>query len=380
MRMRFFLFLSIAILFCFPCLLRSQETLYLHIARSKGDTVVYKREVSFDSKTRLYHVRDVFESGQVEMEATYSALDKSIKEDYQCNYRTNTKEGHYREWYPGGQIKYDGYFRKGRRNGICFEWSQNGQLEAEEHWKNGQLNGRTRYWSEDGQLKYDLDFRNGENKDKKTVKYNYLAFLPEGYDNDTLRRWPLAIYLHGGSDRGSDLKKLYSSGIPDQLYRGRKFPFIVVAPQCPLGIRWETENWFEPLYDEITRKYRIDGTRVYLTGFSLGGSGTWYIAARYPDIFAAIAPVSGFTSHNAYLGRHLARLKDMPVWAFHGRPDLTVPFGETESIVNKLRKNNSQVKFTADPVTGHWIHWNIYPGRELYDWFLTNSKQASSNK
>ena len=350
------------------------DTILLHYALSKGDTIIYKRIVSFDSKTKIYGVKDYYENGQIQMRANYSSIDKRIKEDYQCNFRTNTKEGRYEEWYANGQIKYDGYFKKGRRNGICSEWYPNGQKQAEERWKNGQLNGQTRYWRENGDLQYDLNFTHGENDHQKTVRYNYLTFLPEKYNLDTLKQWPLIIYLHGGSDRGDDLKKLYSSGIPDQVYRGRKFPFIVIAPQCPLSIRWETDNWFEPLFKEISEKYRIDASRIYLTGYSLGGSGTWYLATRYPGKFAAIAPMSGFTSHNRSISRNISKLKGIPIWAFHGKMDLTVPYEETERVVEKLQGKNSHLKFTSDPSAGHWIHWTVYPNQDLYDWFLEQKK------
>lgn len=353
---------------------QNSDTILLHYALSKGDTIIYKRIVSFNDKTKVYNVRDFFENGQIQMKANYSSIDKLIKEDYQCNFRSNTKEGRYEEWYSNGQIKFDGYFKKGKRNGICSEWYPNGQKQAEEKWKNGQLNGKTRYWSENGELQYDLSFTHGENDHQETVLYKYLTYLPEKYSLDSLQKWPLIIYLHGGSDRGTDLNKLYSSGIPDQIYRGRKFPFIVIAPQCPLSIRWETDNWFEPLFKEISEKYRIDTNRIYLTGYSLGGSGTWYLATKYPGRFAAIAPMSGFTSHNKSISENISRLKDIPVWAFHGRMDLTVPYEETERIVKKLQNKNTHLKFTSEPSIGHWIHWTIYPNQDLYDWFLNQKK------
>jgi hypothetical protein len=353
---------------------QNSDTVFLHYALSKWDTIIYKRIVSFNGETKLYAVRDFFENGQIQMKAEYICLDKFVKEDYQCNYRSNTKEGRYEEWYSNGQIRYDGNFRKGKRNGICSEWYLNGQKEAEEQWKNGQLNGNTKYWAENGELQYDLNFSHGKNTDQKIVRYYYLTYLPKNYNLDSLQHWPLIIYLHGGSDRGNDLNKLYSSGIPDQIYRERNFPFIIIAPQCPLSLRWETDNWFEPLYKEISGKYRIDTNRIYLTGYSLGGSGTWNLAIKYSELFAAIAPISGFTSHNDFINKQVKRLKDMPIWAFHGKMDITVPYEETERIVKKLQKKNKHIKFTSDPNVGHWIHWNIYPNQDLYDWFLNQKK------
>lgn len=368
------------IIFCLliislDCVLSQEsDTIFLHFALSKGDTLIYRRIVSFNTVTKLYEVKDFFENGQIQMETNYSSIDKFVKEDCQCNYRSNTKEGQYEEWYSNGQLKYAGNFKNGKRDGKFTEWYKNGQKQAEEQWKNGQLNGNTKYWAENGELQYDLTFIHGENNDQKTARYDYLTYLPEKYNLDSLQRWPLIIYLHGGSDRGNNLKKLYSSGIPDQIYRGRNFPFIIISPQCPLSLRWETENWFEPFYKEIVGRYRIDTNRIYLTGFSLGGSGTWYLAIKYSKLFTAIAPMSGFTSHNEFIYRHVKRLNNMHIWAFHGKMDLTVPYEETERMVQKIQKKNKHILFTSEPNIGHGIHWNIYPDQDLYDWFLKQKK------
>jgi pimeloyl-ACP methyl ester carboxylesterase len=350
------------------------DTFKLHYAISKGDTTIYTRIIDRNTKNNIFFVRDIYDNGQVQMEAFYSSFNKEIKEEYQCNYKTNTKEGQYKEWYKNGQIEYIGNFKKGLRNGQANSWYMNGQKQSDETWKNGQLNGKTKYWLENGDLQYVLKFRHGQNLHPKNVDYKYLTYLPVNYKTDTLIAWPLIIYLHGGSDRGNDLNKLYSSGIPDQIYRGRNFPFIIISPQCPKNIRWETENWFKSFFKEIVHKYRIDTNRVYLTGLSLGGAGTWYLAAKYPDIFAAIAPISGFTSHNDFLDKNISKLVDTPIWAFHGKIDNVVPFEETERIVKKLEPKNHQIKFTVEPNVGHWMHWLIYPNQDLYNWFLKYSK------
>jgi len=111
-----------------------------------------------------------------------------------------------------------------------------------------------------------------------------------------------------------------------------------------------------------------------VTGPSLGGSGSWYIAARYPETFAAIAPISGFTSHLDCIDKNIDRLLDIPVWAFHGKLDTVVPFEETERIVRRLEGRNRNLRFSAEPDIGHWIHWQVYPGRELYDWLLQHDR------
>jgi pimeloyl-ACP methyl ester carboxylesterase len=372
-----YLTLSI-LLISVPGLIKAQdiETFNLRYAVSKGDTVQYKRVIQFNKKNKLYHVRDYFENGQLQMEASYSSFNKNVKEEYQCNYRTNTKEGPYQEWYDNGQIEFTGNFKNGLRYGPCTSWYRNGNMEAKENWLNGQLHGKVKYWTKEGDLQFNLTFNHGLNQNPKDVHYQYLRYLPKNYKTDTLKKWPLIIYLHGGSDRGNDLNKLYSSGIPDQIFRGREFPFIIISPQCPEHIRWSTDNWFENFFEEVTGRYRIDTNRVYLTGFSLGGSGTWYLAAKYPDKFAAIAPISGFTSHMDFIDDNIDKLSNIPIWAFHGKIDNVVPFEETERIIIKLTGKNNELKFTIEPGVGHWIHWLIYPNQELYDWFLKHDKQS----
>jgi len=356
------------------------DTFTLNYAVSKNNTIVYKRIIKLDNKSNLYHVKDYFENGQIQMEAFYSSFDKRIKEGYQCNYRSNTKEGLCKGWYKNGQIEFSGHYQNGLRNGLSTSWFKNGQKEAEENWLNGQLHGSVKYWTEKGDLQFDLTFNHGLNQKPKDAHYHYLPYMPKDYNTDTLKKWPLIIYLHGGSDRGTDLNKLYASGIPDQIYRGREFPFIIISPQCPEHIRWSTDDWFENFYKEVTAKYRIDTNRVYLTGLSLGGSGTWYLAAKYPDKFAAIAPMSGFTSHIDYIDENIDRLVDMPIWAFHGKIDNVVPFEETERMINKLEGKNKDLKFSIEPEVGHWIHWLVHPNQELYDWFLKHDNRLKNKK
>jgi antitoxin component YwqK of YwqJK toxin-antitoxin module len=355
------------------------DTFFLKYGVSKYDTVIYKRIIEFNKKSRTYHVKDYYENGQTQMDAFYSSFDKNIKEGSQCNYRSNTKEGPYKKWFENGQIEYSATYKQGLTNGLSESWYKNGIIESEENWQNGQLNGKVKYWTEKGELQFDLYFDHGLKQNPKEVQYRYITYTPKDYNTDTSKKWPLIIFLHGGSRRGSDLKKLYADGIPDQIYRGREFSFIIIAPQCPEHIRWSTDNWFESLYKEVNGKYRIDTNRVYLTGFSLGGSGTWYIAAKYSDKFAAIAPMSGFTSHMDFIDKNINKLIDMPIWAFHGKIDDVVPFEETERIIKKLEGKNNALRFSVEPEVGHWINWLVYPNPELYDWFLKYDKRSRIN-
>ena len=121
------------------------DTFTLNYDVSKNKTIIYKRVIDYNITNRLYHIKDYFENGQIQMDAFYSAFDKQIKEENQCNYRSNTKEGLYKEWFDNGQIAYVGNYKGGLRNGICTSWYRSGQKEAEENWLKGQLYGNTKY-------------------------------------------------------------------------------------------------------------------------------------------------------------------------------------------------------------------------------------------
>jgi Phospholipase/Carboxylesterase/MORN repeat variant len=355
------------------------DTFYLHIPNSKKD-IIYKRIIQSENNDKLYYVRDYYPDGQIQMEGTYSSFDKNIKEEsLMCNYRTNTKEGEFKVWYKSGQIESKSNFLNGLSHGLQEYWYSNGQRESTENYRNGQEDGNITCWDTSGTVEGQWTYNHGLNQNPKDVNYHYISYTPKEYNEDTIKKWPLIIYLHGGSGRGTDTIKLYCCGIPDLIWRGRKFPFIIVAPQCPVHHRWSTDNWFENFYKDVTTKYRVDTNKVYLTGVSLGGDGTWYLAIKYPEKFAAIAPMSGFTRHIDYVMNNTDKLIDIPVWAFHGKIDKVVQFEDTEWMINQLKGKNEDLKFTADPEVGHWIDWLVYPQQELYDWFLKHDKRLNNH-
>ncbi len=351
------------------------DTFLLHYPISKDDTVIYKRIIEKYEKNNMIHVQDNYPNGQIQMDAYYSYFDETVKEELQCNYRTNTKQGKYKKWSSNGQLIYDANYKNGLRDGLAVAWYDSGIKESEKNWSNGQLNGICKYWNENGDLEYEITFKNGINQYPETTSYQYISCLPTDFSNDSLKEYPLLIFLHGGSARGTDTLDLYDAGPFDQIYRGRNFSFIVVAPQCPKHIRWSTENWFENFYSDLINKYRIDTNRIYLTGVSLGGSGTWYLATKYPDRFKAIAPMSGFTRHMNYISENIDNLKNTPIWAFHGELDKVVPVEETDFLMSKLKCMNNSVRYLREKDVGHWIHWSVYPENEIYDWFLKHDKR-----
>jgi len=196
----------------------------------------------------------------------------------------------------------------------------------------------------------------------------YLLYLPEGYERDTTKQWPLMIFLHGSGESGVDLEKVKVHGPAKLIEAGKKFPFIVVSPQAPPQTGWKSDV-LKALLDDLKKKLRVDRDRVYLTGLSMGGFGTWDLAEKYPDEFAAIAPICG----GGDVGK-VWKLRHMPVWCFHGAKDNVVPIASSQIMVDSLRKFNAGVKFTIYPELEH-NSWEVtYNNDSLYDWFLSQKK------
>jgi predicted peptidase len=203
----------------------------------------------------------------------------------------------------------------------------------------------------------------------KTVGCKYLLYLPDGY-GDNGKRWPLMMFLHGAGERGDDLDLVKKHGPPKLVSQGKDFPFIIVSPQCPRGIWWpEKVDALIALLDEIESNYAIDPDRVYLTGLSMGGFGSWGLACGHPKRFAAVAPICG--GGMWFLGN---RLKEVPVWAFHGARDNVVPLRESQEMVDAVKRAGGDAKLTVYPDAGHDSWTATYDNPQLYEWFLSHRK------
>jgi predicted peptidase len=202
----------------------------------------------------------------------------------------------------------------------------------------------------------------------------YLLFLPEGYGKEPDRKWPLILSLHGAGERGDDLDVLRDYGPAKEAEKNPEFPFICVSPQCPdnelwLGLLEELKS----LLDQVVSTYSVDQDRVYLTGFSLGGFGAWAMAKIYPDSFAAMAPICGGGTVDG-----IDKMKDIPVWAFHGEEDEAVPVEMSRIIVKALQEAGGQAKLTVYPGVGHDSWSQTYENPELYEWMLHHRRNAST--
>lgn len=199
--------------------------------------------------------------------------------------------------------------------------------------------------------------------------YPYLLYKPIEYDTNPYKKWPVIIYLHGASLRGNDTSLLKRYGLPDLIDRGEQFDFIIASPQCPPGKTWINDDWFPPFYENIKQNYRIDTARMYLTGMSMGGFGTWYLGAEYNQYFAAIVPLCGGGDP-----KDAPKFKDVAVWAIHGTDDEVVPVSRSQEMVDALKSEHQQVKFTWLKGEGHAIQ-DFYEEKKLYRWFLRHEKE-----
>ena len=176
------------------------------------------------------------------------------------------------------------------------------------------------------------------------------------------------LFLHGAGERGDDLQLVKKAGIPKLIESGQQFPFIVVSPQCPKDKMWEPFE-LTALLDEIVEKYKVDQDRIYLTGLSMGGFGTWMLAAYTPERFAAVVPICG--GGDTIWAKRLAVVA---VWVFHGAKDKLVPPQRSQEMVEALKKNGGNVKFTLDPEAGHGVWNKAYAMPELYEWLLQQKR------
>lgn len=208
----------------------------------------------------------------------------------------------------------------------------------------------------------------------KYFNFGYVMNFPKDYDPK--EKYPLVIFLHGAGERGEDLDRAVVHGYMRHVReKDQDYPFIFVAPQCPDSKYWGcyTESLLA-FIDFICEKYPVDLDRVYLTGLSMGGTGTWMLAMADPTRFAAIAPICG--SGIIWNG---GCLKDIPIMVYHGDCDTTVPIMESINMLTAVNKRggNAQIKVLYGVAHNAWDE--AYAGDELYNWLLSH-KRGENNK
>jgi poly(3-hydroxybutyrate) depolymerase len=202
----------------------------------------------------------------------------------------------------------------------------------------------------------------------------FLLYLPKGFSQHPAVKYPLLIFLHGSGESGIDIDNLKKHGPPEFLDDRPDFPFIVASPQAPYPPRGFDPEELTVFLNQLLQRLPIDKERVYLTGFSMGGRGTYLWASAHPEIFAAIAPVSGSARPE-----DACSLRSVPIWAFHGAKDETVKPESDESVVNAIKACGGDIKFTVYPDVGHSSD-RAYADPQLYQWFLEHRRDDAGAK
>jgi predicted peptidase len=206
------------------------------------------------------------------------------------------------------------------------------------------------------------------------MKMPYLLYLPPDYVSDKSPK-PVLIFLHGVGERGTDLQGVYGWGPDGQILRvpgfKERYPFIGIAPQCAEPTRWENPEAYKTvvaIIKEVLATYNADKDRVYLTGLSMGGRGTWETALEAPELFAAIAPISSIAVRPEEAAQ---KLKKVNLWIICGANDGGYTVGSKQMNEVMTKAGELEVKFTMHPNRGHDVWTDYYPTEKLYTWFLT---------
>ncbi len=215
------------------------------------------------------------------------------------------------------------------------------------------LTQRTGVEARDRDWWYELKKRTG-----RLVPLPYHLYVPEAAAADPARRWPAFLWLHGSSTTWENAAR---TELIAHARRSPGFPYIVVAPNCPPEQRWESRA-LKDLLDDLVTKLPIDPDRIYLSGTSMGGYGTWSTATAYPELFAAAVPLCGGGDTT-----DVERLKDLPIWVFHGKSDTVVPTARSEEMVAALHLVVGRVRFSALDC-GHDPGRLVFSDPKLYAW------------
>jgi hypothetical protein len=206
----------------------------------------------------------------------------------------------------------------------------------------------------------------------KTLKlYEYGVHLPTGFDANSGKRLPAILYLHGAGEKGTDLKRVIDlCGVVRYARRHEDFPFLVIVPQCPVRTDWHPVL-VKAILDDAMAKYPIDADRVYLTGVSMGGYGTWETLTEYPDLFAATVPICGGGDP-----RDVQRIKDVPIWMFHGDEDTMVTPEDDDATFAAMKAAGARARYTRAAGYGHAVQTVAYYDDALYPWLLQQKRGA----
>jgi predicted peptidase len=221
------------------------------------------------------------------------------------------------------------------------------------------------------QISFSQSDVNGKMKTEIVQKYElgYALHIPE----NTKEKKPLIIFLHGSGEKGTDIEKVKVHG-PFKYIKNHELDAYILAPQCPENEEWNSEVLYR-LILKIQKENNIDSNRIYLTGLSLGGWGTWNFAFAHPDMFAGIVPISGFV--DLIQLEEACKIAAIPTRVFHGLMDDVVNPDYAIAIYKELKKCNGNVELTIFDDAGHDSWSRVYDNQEIYDWMF---KQIKTDK
>jgi hypothetical protein len=208
----------------------------------------------------------------------------------------------------------------------------------------------------------------------------YLEYLPQDYKSNT-NKYPLVISLHGIKEKGNTLSSLSlvdNVGLPRYVSYGQQYPFILISPQLKTSMGKWTGDYVMAVINHVKTYLRVDPSRIYLTGLSLGGGGVWSVVSAYPNVFAAIVPVC--SGYNVKSGAPYIAGSDVPVWGFHGDADAIVSETVTISMISEVNKYKPSPtsKVTIFPKMGHNIWDKVYKETSALSWMLTFRNGAAA--
>lgn len=212
--------------------------------------------------------------------------------------------------------------------------------------------------------------------EKKVEQFRDLKYVmryPRGFDPN--KKYPLLIFLHGAGTRGNNIELLLSHPFFKVTDNFEEFSYITAAPQCGADTWFDLFESLELLVKRLVSLEYCDSSKVYIIGASMGGYGTWQLAMSMPELFAAIVPICGGGMYwNA------GRLKNVPVWAFHGAKDDVVFPEESKKMVEAVNSRGGSAKLTLYPQNGHDAWTDTYSNKAVFEWLLekTNNNTAES--
>lgn len=204
--------------------------------------------------------------------------------------------------------------------------------------------------------------------------------LMKPLDYDSTRQYPLVVCLHGSSAVGTDNVKQVAATLPAQLLSSpenrEKYPAFLFVPQCPHGFGWgglpEHPSVDSLVFEAIAaleREFPIDATRRYISGYSMGGYGTWHFICARPEMFAAAVPMCG--GGDPALAH---KITTVPVWAFHGAKDINVPVSDSRNMIEAIKEAGGDPRYTEFPDAAHNIWVEVYETRELPGWMFAQRR------